>query len=91
MIRLYLIDMSKHDKEVRNVVRRTSRYYTIIGGYIFIRPHGKYKQARRLIAEYEVLKVLRQEHDHCLAGHQGVSRTFQAVSQQCCRTVTDRS
>lgn len=67
--------------EIRDITRRTSRYYRIIDDYIYILPHGKYTQPRRLVAEYEVLKILRQHHDHCLAGHQGVNRTFQAISQ----------
>lgn len=59
-------------------IKNKSMMYEVINGELYRKANGTFNR-RRVLRCKEVLQVLLEKHDHLMAGHQGVRRTFDKI------------
>lgn len=67
----------KQRKRLKNLARQ----YEVIEGKLYKKVSRSYSR-RLVVKQGHVLKILKEHHDHLLAGHQGISRTFDAIRKR---------
>ncbi|KAG1320895.1 hypothetical protein G6F62_011100 [Rhizopus arrhizus] len=65
----------------RKGLRHKARMYEVYEDELYKRASGNYGR-RKVVVSSEVLKVLKENHDHVLVGHQGVSKTFERIKHR---------
>lgn len=66
---------------VRRAIKHQAVQYELHEGELYKKAKGEYPR-RKVVQSQDVLKILQQHHDHMLAGHQGVVRTFDAIKNK---------
>lgn len=74
------LPMNMSDRK-RKSIRNKARSFEVIGGILYKKANSSFKR-RKVIQQNEILQVLKENHDHLLAGHQGVIRTFDSIIEK---------
>ncbi|KAG2211911.1 hypothetical protein INT47_004598 [Mucor saturninus] len=77
----YLLTWSYPDQasvKQRKGIRHQARQYEVDGGLLYRRPNKDFLR-RKVVTVTEVMRVLKENHDHVMASHQGVARTFDRI------------
>lgn len=67
--------------EIRKAIKNKSLLYEVINGELFKKANTTFVR-RKVVGCQEVLPLLKQYHDHLMAGHQGISRTFNMIKEK---------
>jgi hypothetical protein len=64
----------------RKRLRHKANQYSVKKGVLYKKAKGQYPD-RKVLKANEVLKMLHDQHDHVLSGHQEVKRTYDKIRQ----------
>ncbi|KAG1128359.1 hypothetical protein G6F37_013601 [Rhizopus arrhizus] len=70
-----------YDEKQRKAIRCQAVNYEVINGELFKRATKAYPR-RWVVATDKVMSILKENHDHWMAGHQGVQRTFDRIKMK---------
>lgn len=63
----------------RKALRHLAQGFPVVDGTLYKKPTKECPEKRQVIRQAEVVKELRENHGHILAGHLGISATYQRI------------